>query len=83
MLKIYGTWLCPDCRIAEQKLTEAKIEFEFIDIFNTTANLKEFLKLRDNNPLYDICKAEGFIGIPTFIREDNSITLDLEEVLQK
>lgn len=81
MLKIYGTWLCPDCRNAEQKLNDAKIEFEFIDIFNSTANMKEFLKVRDNSPVFDEARKEGYIGIPAFVKEDNTITLNIEDIL--
>lgn len=81
MLKIYGTWLCPDCRNAEQQLNNAKIEFEFVDIFNSTANMKEFLKLRDNSSVFDEARNAGGIGIPAFVKEDNTITLNIEEVL--
>lgn len=82
MLKIYGSWLCPDCRNAEQKLNEAKIEFEFVDITNSMANMKEFLKLRDSSAVFDEAKAEGCVGIPAFVKEDESITLDVEEIVK-
>lgn len=83
MLKIYGTWLCPNCRAAEQKLKADGVEFEFIDIFNSTANMKEFLGIRDHSDIYEDVKAAGGIGIPTFIKEDGSPTRSLEEALGK
>lgn len=81
MLKIYGTWLCPDCRDAEQKLKAAGIQFEFIDIFNSTTNMKEFLAIRDNSPLYNEVKENKGIGIPTFVKETGDITLNIEDIL--
>lgn len=82
MLKIYGTWLCPDCRDAEQKLNAAGVQFEFIDIFNSTANLKEFLTIRDNSTLYDEVRKNKAIGVPTFVKENGDITLNIDEVLE-
>jgi len=38
--------------------------------------LKEFLKLRDENPLFDEIKREGKIGIPCIVWDDGSIHFD-------
>lgn len=81
MIKVYGTWLCPDCRSAEHKLNEAGIGFEFIDIFNSTSNMKEFLKLRDNSPVFKEVKEVGGIGIPVFVVDEQLTTLNVEDVL--
>lgn len=76
-MKFYGTMLCPDCVEAEKIRKERNIECEFIDITASTANLKEFLKLRDNRPEFESIKAEGGIGIPCFLKEDGSISFQL------
>ena len=34
--------------------------------------------MRDTMPVYDSVKAEGRIGIPTFVWEDGSVTLDTD-----
>ena len=34
--------------------------------------------MRDSLPAYDEAKAEGRIGIPTFVWEDGSVTLDTD-----
>jgi len=81
MLKVYGTWLCPNCRAAEQHLIAAKVEFEFVDIFNSTANMKEFLKLRDNEQAFQDVKAKGGIGIPAFVKENGMVTHTIEDIL--
>ena len=51
------------------------------DITGSMANLKEFLKLRDRLPLYEDARAEGFVGIPSFVKDDGTITRDVEEAM--
>ena len=76
MLKIYGSMLCPDCVQCCKELNEAQIPFEYYDFSESLRYLKEFLKLRDENPCFDSVKAEGKIGIPCIVREDGSITFE-------
>lgn len=80
MLKIYGTYLCPDCVEAREKLDASGTAYEFVEITESTANLKEFLKIRDQSPLFDEARAEGLIGIPCFVKEDGSMTLSLADI---
>lgn len=81
MLKIYGSMLCPDCVDCCRELKEAKVEFEFRDFGDALVNLKEFLKLRDESPLFDVSRAAGKIGIPCILRDDGSVTLTWDEFL--
>ena len=81
MLKVYGMKICPDTVECLEALTKAGIEFEYLDFADKTANLKEFLKLRDSSPLFDAVRQEGNIGIPCIQREDGSITLHWQEVM--
>ena len=53
MLKIYGSMLCKDCVECVYDLKKAIVEFEFLDFADSLLNLKEFLKIRDENPLFD------------------------------
>ncbi len=78
MLKIYGSMLCPDCVQCREDLDKAGVEYEFLDFSENLANLKEFLKLRDGNPLFDDARAEGKIGIPCLQKEDGSLCLSWE-----
>ena len=48
-------------------------------IADDTKNLKEFLEIRDTNPVFDDVKARHSIGIPLFVREDGLMTLDINE----
>ena len=76
MLKLYGAEICSTCREAKQLLAEQSIEYEYVDITASTKNLKEFLAMRDTLPQYDSVKAEGRVGIPTFVWDDGSVSLD-------
>ena len=75
MLKIYGSMLCPDCVQCREDLDKAGVEYEFLDFGESLKNLKEFLKLRDGNPMFDPVRAEGKIGIPCLLHEDGSLSL--------
>ena len=79
MIKIYGSMLCPDCVACRKDLDEADVSYEYLDFSEDLKNLKEFLKIRDGDPLFDDLRAEGKIGIPCLVREDGSITLDWAE----
>lgn len=81
MLKIYGSMLCPDCVDCCRELKEANVEFAFCDFADSLLNLKEFLKIRDENPDFELLRTEGKIGIPCILRNDGSVTLDWQEFL--
>ena len=81
MLKVYGMNICPDTVECCQALTKAGVEYKYLDFGEKTANLKAFLKLRDENPLFDAVRQEGSIGIPCIQREDGSLTFTWEEWL--
>lgn len=77
-MKFYGTMLCPDCVEADKLIKEKGIVCEYICITDSTANLKEFLKLRDERPEFAEIKREGKIGIPCFLEADGSISFELK-----
>lgn len=81
MLKIYGSMLCPDCVKCREELDKAGVEYEFLDFGESLKNLKEFLKIRDNSSLFNEARAEGKIGIPCIVREDETVTLSWEEYM--
>ena len=81
MLKIYGSMLCKDCVECVDDLKKENVEFEFLDFADSLLNLKEYLKIRDENPLFDAVREKGSIGIPAIVKEDGSVTLDWAEFL--
>lgn len=86
-LTIVGSHLCQDTMYAIYKIKDHikndRIKVVFNNISTNFPVLKAFLKNRENNPIYDLVKANDKIGIPYFIFEDGTETLDLDEVLEK
>lgn len=82
MLKIYGSPLCPDCVKCKKELEEAGVEFLYLDIGEKLLYLKQFLKIRDGNELFEPIRQRGQIGIPCIQREDGSITFEWDEYLK-
>lgn len=83
MLKIYGSMLCKDCVQCRAELDAAGVEYEYLDFADELKNLKEFLALREGNPLFDEVRKAGGIGIPCIVRADGSITLDWSEYVSQ
>lgn len=78
MIKIYVMNTCPDCTSVIKQAKDNN-RYQVIDIGKHVLNLKEFLRLRDANPVFDEAKVEGFVGIPCFVLEDGTVTLSPEE----
>ena len=81
MLKIYGTLLCPDCAECLAALDKAGIDYDFLEFEKSLSHLREFLKLRDENPLFDPVREACGIGIPCILEEDGTIILDWQTLL--
>lgn len=82
MLTVYGSEMCPDCIECKANFEENNIEFTFIDINEQLKNLKDFLKMRDENPVFDHCKEIYDIGLPAIVKEDGEVFLDWEGYLK-
>lgn len=78
MITIYSMPTCPDCASVEAQV-KGNPNYEIIDIGTHVHKLKAFLKLRDNSPVFDEAKRNGWAGIPCFVLEDGTITLDPEK----
>lgn len=81
MLKIYGSHLCRDCVICKNELEQAGVEFLYLNISENLLFLKQFLKIREGNDVFDPIREKGQIGIPCILREDGSVTFDWKEFL--
>ena len=57
---------CPDCAYIDEQV-KGKDGYEI-----------DFLKLRDSSPAFDDARKNGYIGIPCFVLEDGTVTLDPE-----
>ena len=81
MLKIYGSMLCRDCVQCREELDAAGVRYQFCDFAEDLKWLKEFLKLRDGDPMYDEVREAGSIGIPTILLPDGSVTISWKQFL--
>lgn len=80
-MKVYGTDICIDCRNYKAIQKARGFEAEYIDITENTANLKEFLSMRDNEHIFDKVREHSGIGIPLFVKEDGAKTFDIDEAM--
>ena len=78
-MKIYGTQDCINCIEAKAELEDLGIDFEFHDV-GEILNLKAFLNYRDSLDIYVTVKEMGKAGVPTFVLDDGTVTLDFEVV---
>lgn len=83
MLKVYGTKICPDCIACEASFKKYGIDYQFINIFDSMPNFKDFLKLRDTNSVFDEARNQGNVGIPACVKDDGKIFLDWENYLKR
>lgn len=79
MIKMYVMKTCPYCEYVERQVV-GNSNFDVIDIGSHVRNLKKFLDLRDHSAAFDEAKKIGDIGIPCYVREDGSVTLNSEDV---
>lgn len=80
-VRVIGSHLCPDTLYALNQLAAAKAEIDFVDILSSHDALKTYLNIRETRPLYkDIC-GTARLGIPCFVKENGSMTLDINDIL--
>ena len=80
MIKIYGMETCPDCTYVEEQV-KGNNQYEVIDIGQHVRDLKAFLRLRDHHPAFNEDKSVGAVGIPCFVLEDGTVTLNPEDAV--
>ena len=78
-MKVYGTEICIDCRNYLDIQKNRGFEAEFVDIIADTTTLKEFLAMRDHEPIFEEVRKSGGIGIPFFVNDDGRKTFDVNE----
>ncbi|MDP8052215.1 hypothetical protein QJU23_07240 [Pasteurella atlantica] len=79
-LTLFYANLCPDTEPFVQELERSNVEYEDVNIFESMANFKRFLKLRDNHSAFDMPKSLGNIGIPALVLDDEKVILDRDEL---
>lgn len=83
MMKFYGTMVCKECVEARERLNEAGVLFDYVDISVSVGNMKEFLRLRDTRKEFDDVKKNGSIGIPCFLKDDGTVIIGASQLLKE
>ena len=74
-MTIYGSMLCPDCVECCIDLDAAGVAYTFCDFADELKYLKQFMMIRDREPVFVQIKEEGKIGIPCIVHDDGSVSL--------
>lgn len=91
-LTLVGSHLCPNTLYSIVKCKEAGVVFSFVDLSASLADLKTFMALHEHDEVYAAFREQsakeeyresGKIGLPCFVFEDGTKTLDLEEAIKK
>jgi len=65
----------------KEYLSEKGVKFAYFDISLDFGALKRFLKIRDNNSIYNPIKEAGSVGVPTIMIDDEiMIGFDKEQI---
>ncbi len=84
MITIYGADICIDCRNLKAILKQRNIEnqFTYIDITQSTDNMRAFLTIRDHEAIFEEIRnwEGGAIGIPCFVMENGTVSLETDAV---
>ena len=80
-LTVIGSHVCPDTIYALNELVKKGVEVDFKDLLSCHADLKAYLNLREQSPLYADIRGTERLGVPCFIKEDGTTTLSLDEAL--
>ena len=68
MIKVYGAEICVDCRNFKAIQKNRGFEVEYIDMTENTKNMREFLAIRDNDPIFDEVK-QKYLADSDFFKE--------------
>lgn len=84
MLTLFVSSLCPDCPPAIAEVKEKNLDCEIVDITESMANLKRFLKERDLSEDFDEIVEKGNVGVPALKRDEEFYFFDgnLDEFLE-
>ena len=82
-LTVIGSHLCEDTRNSLEVLKGKNVEVVFENLSESLDSLQKYLSVRETSEMYAGVRAAGGIGIPCFVFEDGTKTLDLTVILSK
>ena len=81
-ITVIGSHLWTDTLYALNRLSGAGAEIDFKDILSCHAVLQDYLEIRESSPLYEEIRGTRRLGISCFVREDGTMTLNLNDILE-
>ena len=81
-ITVIGSHLCPDTLYALNRLAAAGADITFKDILSCHADLQDYLMIRESDVLYADIRGTKRLGIPCFVCEDGSMTLNINDILK-
>lgn len=83
MITMIGNHICKDCVAAMEVIERERLPIEFHDMEKALDYVKEFMAVREANPeLYKEAKENNQIGIPVFVLDDGTVTMDCETAFE-
>lgn len=76
---LFSSDKCPHCPPVVEKLDKEDLDYRLVNITNSMAELKEFLRHRDSDPHFDKIKAQGLAGVPSLMVDGRFV--DVKEFL--
>ena len=77
--KLYFSDKCPQTPAFVDQLKARRIDYQAVNITDSMANLKEFLRHRDHRPEFKAVIEQGLAGVPVLYDQDQFI-FDLDEI---
>ncbi len=77
---LYFSDICPDTGPMVAELRRLGLAYEEANISSSMAHLRGFLRLRDQSRAFAEVKANGRIGIPALVLENEVVILDWQKV---
>ena len=81
-IKVYGSNVCPGTMRFLSILTANGVMPDFVNVTGSIGLLKEFLLVRDTDPVFEDVRGSGRVGFPLIQLEDGSYTRDVNKVLE-
>lgn len=83
MITMVGNHICKDCAAALAVIEREHLPIAFHDMETALDYVKEFLKIREGNAeLFKDARENNQIGIPVFVLEDGTVTMDCEAAFE-
>ena len=81
-IKVYGSNVCPGTMRFLSILTANGVMPDFVNATGSIGLLKEFLLVRDTDPVFEGVRGSGRVGFPLIQLEDGSYTRDVNKFLE-